>query len=82
MGGAIASVLAARYPDRILLIWLLAPGGVKTPQPSEREQLLERGINTLVPNAKTIVMKGIGHVPMLEDPELTAKYYLEFQNKR
>lgn len=36
-------------------------------------------LESLMPNAKTIVMKNIGHVPMIEDPELTARYYLEFQ---
>lgn len=167
MGGAIASLFAARYPETTLSIWLLAPGGVESAQPSEREQLIDKGVNILVPrnleefdrgydmafvnppfipnflkkywakrmladrellekiyqdvisnpiptesaltnlptptlilwgdqdrhlhvsgaailesimpNAKKIIMKNIGHAPMIENPELTARYYLEFQ---
>ena len=37
---------------------------------------------SLMSNAKTIVMKNMGHIPMLENPELTAKYYLDFHKKK
>jgi pimeloyl-ACP methyl ester carboxylesterase len=170
MGGNIAGVFAAHYPQTILSLWLLAPGGVDSAQPSDRDILMEKGDNILVaktakdfertyslcfvnpprmpgfikkylsensaanselvekiyndlanqpspmenalnqlpartlilwgdqdrlthvsgasileslmPNAKAIVMPNIGHIPMMEAPELTAKYYLEFHNKR
>lgn len=35
----------------------------------------------LLPNSQLVIMKGIGHLPMLEDPEATAKDYLEFRAK-
>ncbi|MCP4107352.1 MAG: alpha/beta hydrolase [Desulfobacteraceae bacterium] len=169
MGGNIASVFAARYPETIISLWLLAPGGVDSAQPSERDILMEKGENVLVaktaedfertynfcfvnppampgfikkylaeniaagselvekiyndlanqpaplesalnklpvptlilwgdqdrlthvsgasileslmPNAKAIVMSDTGHILMMENPESAAKYYLEFQNK-
>lgn len=170
MGGNIAGVFAARYPEITMSLWLLAPGGVDSAQPSERDILMEKGENILVaktaddfertyeycfvnpphmpgfvkkylaestaagsklvekiysdlasqptplegaltnlpiptlilwgdqdrlahvsgalilkslmPNAKAIVMPQVGHIPMMENPELAAKYYLEFQNKK
>jgi len=169
MGGNIAGVFAARYPEATISLWLLSPGGVDSAQPSERDILMEKGENILVaktaesfertynfcfvnppkmpgfikkylaentavgselvekiyndlakqptplesalnkltiptlilwgdqdrlthvsgasileslmPNAKAIVMNNIGHIPMMENPELSAKYYLEFHNK-
>ena len=170
MGGNISGVFAFLYPDAVLSLWLIDPGGVKSAQPSEKDILLEKGENILVaksvedfdriyklcfvkppyipgfvkkylaeraaadsglmekiyrdlknqpspledalrncptptlilwgdqdrvthvsgaaivkslmPNARAIVMKDIGHLPMLEAPELTAHYYLEFQKKK
>jgi abhydrolase domain-containing protein 6 len=35
MGGNIAGIYAARYPSEVTSLWLLAPGGVVTSQPSE-----------------------------------------------
>ncbi len=32
----------------------------------------------LLPNARTVIMKGIGHMPMLEDPATSAHLYREF----
>ena len=43
MGGAIAAGFAARNPDRVLSLWLLAPAGVVTDQRSEMEQILYSG---------------------------------------
>ena len=169
MGGNIAGVFAARYPEITMSLWLLSPGGVDSAQPSERDILMEKGENILVaktvedfertynfcfvnppklpgfikkylakntaagselaekiyndlanqstplesalnkitiptlilwgdqdrlthvsgasileslmPNAKAIEMNNIGHIPMMENPELSAKYYLEFHNE-
>lgn len=41
---------------------------------------LEKGL----PKSKTVIIKNCGHLPMLEKPEETARYYLEFlkQNKK
>ena len=35
-------------------------------------------LESLMPNAKRIVMNNIGHMPMMENPELAAKYFIEF----
>jgi len=43
MGGNIAGVLASRHPDRIKSLWLLAPGGVFSSEPSEMLRMLEAG---------------------------------------
>jgi len=167
MGGAVAGVFAARHPEAVGSLWLLAPGGVQTARPSERAQLMAGGENVLVaknaeefdrlyalcfvnppyvpgfvkrhlaasaaagsdllekiykdlmdrpvplesalkglpvpalilwgerdritdvsgaailesvmPRAGAIVMKDTGHLPMVENPGLTAGHYLEFQ---
>ena len=34
--------------------------------------------NQLIPNSQTIVLEGVGHAPMLEVPEKSAKIYLDF----
>ena len=52
MGGNIAGIYAARYPDEVKSLWLLAPGGVLSALPSEREELLERNENILVVDSK------------------------------
>ena len=36
--------------------------------------ILEKGIK----NSQKIIMKDCGHVPMIERPEETAKYYISF----
>lgn len=36
------------------------------------------GFVSLMPNATKVVMTGIGHLPMLEDPEASARIYREF----
>ena len=169
MGGNIAGVFAACYPEATISLWLLDPGGVESAQASERDILMEKGedilvaknpeefertydfcfvhppkmpgfvkkylsektaagsellekihndlsnhpaplesalnnstiptlilwgdqdrithvsgasiLESLMPKARVIVMNNIGHMPMIENPELAAKYYLEFQNK-
>lgn len=43
MGGAIAAIYASRYPQQVSSLWLLAPGGVVTGEPSEMEQILAAG---------------------------------------
>lgn len=50
MGGNIAFNYAARHPDRVSSLWLLAPGGVQSPQQSDMEKvLLDGGANPLIP---------------------------------
>lgn len=36
-------------------------------------------LESIMKNSKAIVLENIGHAPMLEIPEETAKLYLEFQ---
>ena len=48
MGGAIAGVYAGRYPEDLLSLWLLAPGGVRGADQSELEARLEKGENPLL----------------------------------
>ncbi len=49
MGGAIAMLYAAEYPDRVASLWLLAPGGVETAEPSEMQLLIADGRHPLIP---------------------------------
>lgn len=38
-------------------------------------------LHKLMPNSETILMKGIGHLPMIEQPRRSAKDYLKFREK-
>jgi pimeloyl-ACP methyl ester carboxylesterase len=48
MGGAIAGVYAARYPQEAKCLWLLAPAFVESSKPSELDKRLDRGENPLL----------------------------------
>jgi abhydrolase domain-containing protein 6 len=48
MGGAIAGVYAARYPQEVKCLRLLAPAFVESAQPSELDKRLDRGENPLL----------------------------------
>ena len=48
MGGAIAGLYAARHPDMVTSVWLLAPAGVDSAEPSELMGLLRQGHNPLL----------------------------------
>jgi len=165
MGGLIAGVYAARYPDELFTLGLLDPAGVTEREPSQLSLELEKGNNPLIvesvsdydklldftfvkppslpdplkshfaemavqskdfnkkvfieatpgnqlevmmreiraktlilwgdtdrvlsvssawvlqkgiENSRVIIMKDCGHMPMIERPEETARYYLEF----
>jgi len=43
MGGAIAGTYAARHGHKVSSLWLIAPGGVASAQPSELAKHLEAG---------------------------------------
>ncbi|MDX1569410.1 MAG: alpha/beta hydrolase [Xanthomonadales bacterium] len=49
MGGYIAGALAGLAPERVLSLWLIAPGGVLAAPPSEMFLSIEQGINPLNP---------------------------------
>jgi pimeloyl-ACP methyl ester carboxylesterase len=48
MGGAIAAIYSARFPQKISTLALLAPGGLFTAKKSEFRQHLEKGVNLLL----------------------------------
>lgn len=43
MGGRIAAAYAAQFPEQVKSLWLLAPSGVMSAQPSELVKSLQRG---------------------------------------
>ena len=52
MGGNIAGVYAARHPENVISLWLVAPGGVISAEPSEMGRELDEGKpNPLVVNS-------------------------------
>ena len=48
MGGYLAAHYAARHPEQVMSLWLLAPAGVSTAEESELQQMLARGENPLL----------------------------------
>ncbi len=48
MGGLLAALYAAAYPEKVITLSLLAPAGVESPRPSELVLLLRKGINPLI----------------------------------
>jgi len=48
MGGMFAAIYGAKYPRKVSTLALLAPGGVKSPKPSELATLLQKGTNPLL----------------------------------
>jgi abhydrolase domain-containing protein 6 len=48
MGGMLAALYGATYPQKVLTLALLAPGGVGSPNPSEVAILLQKGTNPLL----------------------------------
>ncbi len=48
MGGMLAALYGATYPQKVLTVALLAPGGVGSPNPSEVAILLQKGSNPLL----------------------------------
>jgi pimeloyl-ACP methyl ester carboxylesterase len=48
MGGMLAALYGATYPHKVLMLALLAPGGVGSPNPSEVAILLQKGTNPLL----------------------------------
>jgi pimeloyl-ACP methyl ester carboxylesterase len=52
MGGNIAGVYAARHPENVISLWLVAPGGVVSAEPSEMGKELNEGKpNPLIVNS-------------------------------
>lgn len=43
MGGNIAGIYAAQHPENVISLWLVAPGGVASADPSEMERELNAG---------------------------------------
>jgi abhydrolase domain-containing protein 6 len=53
MGGMIAGIYAAKYPEKVSSLSLLAPGGIRSPEKSELEKMLARGVNPLLIGSDT-----------------------------
>jgi pimeloyl-ACP methyl ester carboxylesterase len=49
MGGYVSALYSARHPARVQTLCLIDPAGATSPQPSDREISLSRGVNPLVP---------------------------------
>lgn len=64
--------------QRIASPTLVLHGTVDSIIPKENAQILAAGI----PNAELVLMPGVGHVPMTEQPRETAKLVGEFLSKR
>jgi abhydrolase domain-containing protein 6 len=48
MGGMLAAMYGATYPEKVTTLGLLAPGGIQSPKPSETAVLLQKGTNPLL----------------------------------
>jgi len=48
MGGYLATLYALQHPEQVRSLWLLAPAGILSAEPSEMLRLLEAGDNPLV----------------------------------
>jgi len=48
MGGMLAAMYGAKYPQKVLTLALLAPGGINSPNPSELAILLQKGRNPIL----------------------------------
>lgn len=48
MGGYLATLFAARYPERVASLWLLAPAGALSAEPSVALNLMSNGDNPLI----------------------------------
>jgi len=48
MGGAIAGIFAARYPQRVKSLWLIAPAGVVSAEPSDLFRAIAAGRNPML----------------------------------
>ena len=62
--------IAGEIRTKTLILW----GDTDRVFPASSAPVLQKGIG----NSKVIIMKDCGHVPMIERPEETAQYYLEF----
>lgn len=52
MGGYVSTLYAADHPDKVLTLCLIDPAGAQSPQLSDRELALMRGVNPLIPKTK------------------------------
>lgn len=75
MGGNIAAVYAARYPNEVGSLWLIASSGLSTAPPSElRKAIAETGRNPLIPATPAEFRAMLGFVmsrrPFVPEPVL------------
>lgn len=79
MGGAIASLYAAKYPDDIKTLMLISPAGVHD-VPSEMDKLIEQGNNPLIANSVDQFFDVVDFV--MEDQPIIPGPILEVQAER
>lgn len=79
MGGAMASLYAAKYPDDIKTLMLISPAGVHD-VPSEMDKLIEQGNNPLIANSVDQFFDVVDFV--MEDQPIIPGPILEVQAER
>lgn len=83
MGGYVGTLYSSDHPGKVLSLCLIDPAGAKSPQPSDRELALMRGVNPLVPKTKAefdeLLTYGFHKQPFMPWPARTvlAEKYME-----
>lgn len=52
MGGYVSALYSSAHQSRVITLCLIDPAGAVSPEPSDRERALERGVNPLVPKTR------------------------------
>lgn len=81
MGGHIAAVYAARYPDRLRSLALFANAGITSPKPSELMQMLQRGEPNPLVVTSTADFDRLMSFVFVEQPEVPAPLKQHFAER-
>lgn len=73
MGGYLATLFAVRHPERVASLWLLAPAGTLTSEPSETLRALEAGDNPLIVSDAAAFAR-LGALCFCRPPSLPAQF--------
>ncbi len=83
MGGYVSTIYSSDNPGKVLSLCLIDPAGAKSPQLSDRELALTRGVNTLIPKTKAefdeLLAYGFHKQPFMPWParSVLAEKYIE-----
>ena len=80
MGGNIAAVYAARYPNETGSVWLLAPAGVSTAPPSDLEKRIREGGSNPLIARNSDEFAAVFHFVM-EDPPFVPRRILDVMGR-